>query len=64
MKKTPTCYDALHGDVTALAEPQRSVSVLVQPLPVPLGQQLLVVVREVVHVKVLHCVVLQQSICY
>ena len=63
-RKSCTCHNALHGDITALAEPQRSVSVLVQPLPVPLGQQLLVVVREVVHVKVLHCVVLQQSICY
>ena len=61
MKKTPTCYDALHGDVAALAEPQRGVSVLVQPLPVPLRQQLLVVVGEVVHVKVLHGVVLQKE---
>ena len=59
----PTCYNALHGDVAALAEPQRGVSVLVQPLPISLCQQLLVVVGEVVHVKVLYSVVLQKNIC-
>ena len=51
-RNTPTCYDALHGYVAALAEPERDVFLLVQPLPVPLVQQRQVLQFEVVGVKI------------
>ena len=59
-----TFHDTLAGDVAALAEPERGVLALVQPLPVPLVESLLVLDLEILRVELLHAEVAHKLVLH
>ena len=59
-----TFHDTLAGDVAALAEPEGGVLALVQPLPVPLVESLLVLDLEILRVELLHAEVAHKLVLH
>ena len=59
-----TFHDTLAGDVASLAEPEGGVLALVQPLPVPLVESLLVLDLEILRVELLHAEVAHKLVLH
>ena len=59
-----TFHDTLAGDVASLAEPHRDVVVVIQPLPVPLVESLLVLDLEILRVELLHAEVAHKLVLH